>query len=121
MFSVKNSDLVNGGIIWMFKLDPNVTSLKELGYPKAYIYKGRFSKPDEEYILIVDNTQEIHIPARMNYSVCDTGFYILAPNRSRIIHVINNLAKRPILNGNFNFVASKYLELITHDKPEWII
>ena len=123
MFATQNKEFIIGGIIWVFKLDPNATSLKELGHPKAYIYKGKYSKPSGEFLLLYDNDNntEKKVQVDIDSSQVATGHYIISQTRRRIIERVNNVARRPAINESYGFVASKYLEYLKVEKPEWII
>lgn len=123
MFVIDNKKLVIDDSIWVFHLDPNVTSIDELIYPKPYIYKGRYTNYNNDYIIINDakTCEEIEIITINNFSQTETGNYIITNTRTDIIKKIRNVARRPALDITYKFIASEYLKYLQKEKPEWII
>ena len=123
MFQIKNSELVIGGTVWVFNLDPLVISIKELVDPKPYTYKGRFTYNMEEYLLVEDeNLLEEKIFVNFYQSETATGNYIVSDKRSTIINKLRILStKENMVDITYIQIAKEYLKYLETNKPEWII
>ena len=123
MFMIQYDELILLTEIWVFKLDPNISSLDELVAPKIYNYKGISNINNNSILQCIDisNDIEFNIPVSVEYGQVSTGFYIIAGKRSRIIEILYNIKKRPLMDITFNHIVSGYLNKLKEEKPEWII
>ena len=123
MFDVKNSELVIDGVLWVFKLDPLVTSVIELKDPKPYIYKGRFSKHMQEYLLVEDDDLTEHkIFVDFSHSETSTGNYIISNRRNTLVNKLRILSVKNItIDLTYKLIAKAYIKELEESKPEWIL
>lgn len=122
MFSIANKNMVIDGYVWIFHFDPLATSVLEFEPPKQYIYKGYYSSThDDGYMLFISDNLKLNLVAIRDYDYTNTGNYIVAPTRHKIISKLQKIASRKLADLSYNLKASEYIRHLAKTNPEWVI
>lgn len=125
MFKLSTSELIIGGTNWILRIDEEIID-KEV-VPVKCTYIGRVSIEEEgEKILfntIDDNksTEIDYIPVEYLDGIINTGRFIVATTRSRLIQIVRNTATRPIMNQSLHTIPSRYIKKLNEPFPEILI
>jgi hypothetical protein len=124
MFHIGRDELVIGGKLWVLYFDPNVTSLDKIGLPKQFEYAGRYSpndgSPTHIRLYNPETNKQFRIDVDDGYSSMNTGHFIVTPNRIDLFHRISGLRKSNS-SPTIKYMATKYVEFLKQEHPEYVL